>query len=165
MGVSPSTVKRSWCRWGRASRNEQDPRQWPHHPDDRTTRWLTTTYFDDDTIDVRLDNGGTRQFYWGDVCTRIPDQDSEGKWRVRAQRAGGRAAWEGYVRAGLPLRESGLLRLAMVDVQQGDGLILQTPDDKIIFIDGGDNKLFARFVAAAFPGQQRGETRCSGCPS
>jgi glyoxylase-like metal-dependent hydrolase (beta-lactamase superfamily II) len=45
----------------------------------------------------------------------------------------------------------------MVDVQQGDGLILQTPNDKVVFIDGGDNKLFARFVAGAFPGTSDGE--------
>ncbi|MCX2934722.1 hypothetical protein ORI20_31105 [Mycobacterium sp. CVI_P3] len=116
-----------------------------------------TTYFDDDIIDVRLDDGSTRQFYWGDECSRLPDEDVDGKWRVRAQRAGGGPGVEGYVRAKTGLRESGLLRLAMVDVQQGDGLILQTPDDKVVFIDGGDNKLFARFVAAAFPGSSDGE--------
>jgi hypothetical protein len=43
----------------------------------------------------------------------------------------------------------------MVDVQQGDGMVLETPPDehdetRIVFIDGGDNKLFARHVAARF---------------
>lgn len=110
-----------------------------------------TTYFDDDVIDVRLDDGTTAQFYWGDVCTRLPGDDVDDKWRVIAQRAGGGPRVEGFVKANTKLREEGLLRLAMVDVQQGDGLILQTPDNKVMFIDRGDNKLFARFVAAAFP--------------
>lgn len=52
-------------------------------------------------------------------------------------------------------REQGVLKFSMVDVQQGDGMILETPPDendqtRIIFIDGGDNKLFARHVAARF---------------
>jgi hypothetical protein len=82
----------------------------------------------------------------------------EGKSRVRAQRAGGGPSVEGFVRADIPLRHSGL-RLAMVDVQQGDGLMLQTPDHKVVFIDGGDNKLFARFVAAAFRYERRAAGR------
>src|SRR5215217_8105541 len=109
-------------------------------------------YFDDDIIDVRRDDGTTVQFYWGDECRRLANKDVDGKWRVVARRAGGGPTVEGFVRPNTPLRDEGLLRLAMVDVQQGDGLILQTPDDKVMFIDGGDNKLFARFVASAFAG-------------
>ncbi len=63
---------------------------------------------------------------------------------------------EGTVR-GRPFRtrEKGVLKFSMVDVQQGDGMILETPPDenhetKIIFIDGGDNKLFARHAAARY---------------
>ena len=55
----------------------------------------------------------------------------------------------GFVR-GTPFRDSGVLGMSMVDVQQGDGLILETPNGKTIFIDGGDNKLFARHAAARF---------------
>jgi hypothetical protein len=56
-------------------------------------------------------------------------------------------------------REKGVLRFSMVDVQQGDGIVLETPPDendqtKIVFIDGGDNKLFARHVAARFQHRQ-----------
>ena len=52
-------------------------------------------------------------------------------------------------------REKGVLKLSMVDVQQGDGMVIETPPDendqtRIVFIDGGDNKLFARHVAARF---------------
>jgi glyoxylase-like metal-dependent hydrolase (beta-lactamase superfamily II) len=43
----------------------------------------------------------------------------------------------------------------MIDVQQGDGMVLETPPDendetRIVFIDGGDNKLFACHVAARY---------------
>jgi beta-lactamase superfamily II metal-dependent hydrolase len=110
------------------------------------------SYFDDDIVDLRLDDGTTQQFFWGDACVRLPDQDQNGRLRIRIQRPGGLPGVEGFVRDTTKLRDSGLLRLAMIDVQQGDGLILQTPDDKIVFIDGGDNVLFARFVAAAFSG-------------
>jgi hypothetical protein len=67
---------------------------------------------------------------------------------------------EGTVR-GRPFRgrEKGVLRFSMVDVQQGDGLVLETPPDendqtRIVFIDGGDNKLFARHVAARYRHRQ-----------
>lgn len=58
---------------------------------------------------------------------------------------------------GQPFRDrtKGVLRLSMVDVQQGDGLILETPPDadderQVVFVDGGENQLFARHVAARF---------------
>ncbi len=38
----------------------------------------------------------------------------------------------------------------MVDVQQGDGLVIETPSGKIMLVDGGDNELFARHVAARY---------------
>ncbi len=63
---------------------------------------------------------------------------------------------EGTVK-GKPFRgpEQGVLKFSMVDVQQGDGMIFEMPPDenhrsKIVFIDGGDNKLFARHAAARF---------------
>lgn len=58
--------------------------------------------------------------------------------------------FEGFVRGDPRLRATGVLGLSMVDVQQGDGLILQTPAGQVVFIDGGDNKLFARHAAARF---------------
>ncbi|MCB1037617.1 MAG: competence protein, partial [Acidobacteria bacterium] len=56
----------------------------------------------------------------------------------------------GFIPANAPLRDQGVLKLSMVDVQQGDGMILETPGGKVVFIDGGDNKLFARHAAARF---------------
>jgi beta-lactamase superfamily II metal-dependent hydrolase len=59
--------------------------------------------------------------------------------------------------AGRPFRgpTPGVLKFSMIDVQQGDGMVLETPPDenhqtRIILIDGGDNKLFARHIAARY---------------
>jgi hypothetical protein len=69
-------------------------------------------------------------------------------------------ALEGTVK-GRPFRghDKGVLKFSMVDVQQGDGMVLETPPDeddqtRLIFIDGGDNKLFARHVAARYRHRQ-----------
>jgi hypothetical protein len=56
----------------------------------------------------------------------------------------------GFVKGDLPVRDEPILTFSMIDVQQGDGLILQTPGGQIVLIDGGDNSLFARHAAARF---------------
>lgn len=52
----------------------------------------------------------------------------------------------------LPADRVDVLRIVFVDVQQGDGAVMQTPKGRLITLDGGDNQLFARFLAARFPG-------------
>jgi len=56
------------------------------------------------------------------------------------------------VEVSLPADQVKVLKLDFVDVQQGDGALLETPDGKTITIDGGDIQLFARYLAARFPG-------------
>lgn len=43
-----------------------------------------------------------------------------------------------------------VLKIDFVDVQQGDGAVIETPEGKVILIDGGDNQLFARYLANRF---------------
>ena len=62
---------------------------------------------------------------------------------------------KGSVKGRLPTQEVRPLHFMMVDVQQGDGMVMITPAGKKIFIDGGDNKLFARFVANRFRGTSK----------
>ena len=57
----------------------------------------------------------------------------------------------------LKFRDTGILKFSMVDVQQGDGMVLESPSGKIVLIDGGDNKLFARHLAARFRHRQSSE--------
>lgn len=46
--------------------------------------------------------------------------------------------------------KSKVLKVDFVDVQQGDGSVIVTPAGKVILIDGGDNQLFARYLAGRF---------------
>jgi beta-lactamase superfamily II metal-dependent hydrolase len=51
-----------------------------------------------------------------------------------------------------PASEVKVLKVDFVDVQQGDGTLIETPGGKTITLDGGDNQLFARYLAARYPG-------------
>lgn len=48
------------------------------------------------------------------------------------------------------IEDSTVLKVDFVDVQQGDGSVIMTPKGKTILIDGGDNQLFARYLAGRF---------------
>jgi len=43
-----------------------------------------------------------------------------------------------------------VLKVNFVDVQQGDGAVIESPDGKVILVDGGDNQMFARYLAGRF---------------
>jgi beta-lactamase superfamily II metal-dependent hydrolase len=47
---------------------------------------------------------------------------------------------------------SRVLKLDFVDVQQGDASVIETPSGRVVLIDGGDNQLFARYLANRFRG-------------
>lgn len=49
-------------------------------------------------------------------------------------------------------KDSEILKIDFVDVQQGDGAVIETPKGKVLLIDGGDNQLFARYLANRFRG-------------
>ncbi|MGB8195131.1 MAG: MBL fold metallo-hydrolase [Chitinophagaceae bacterium] len=49
-----------------------------------------------------------------------------------------------------PIEDRDVLQVSFVDVQQGDGCIVETPDGKVLLIDGGENQMFARYLAARF---------------
>jgi hypothetical protein len=49
-----------------------------------------------------------------------------------------------------PRRQNEVLKVNFVDVQQGDGAVIESPQGKIMLVDGGDNQLFARYLAARF---------------
>jgi beta-lactamase superfamily II metal-dependent hydrolase len=48
--------------------------------------------------------------------------------------------------------KSTILKVDIVDVQQGDGAVIETPSGKVMLIDGGDNQMFARYLASRFRG-------------
>lgn len=108
-------------------------------------------YLDDDIVDLRRDDGSSWQYYWGDPLQRVPSKDTAKAIRVRMIGRTGRVD-EGYIKQEAALRTTPVTRFSMIDVQQGDGMILETPAGKVLFIDSGEIKLFARHVAARFPG-------------
>ena len=87
---------------------------------------------------------------FGDKVDVLQEGSGSARSRIRALELFDGSV-EGTVK-GKPFRssEKGVLKFSMVDVQQGDGMILESPSGKIVFIDGGDNKLFARHAAARF---------------
>jgi hypothetical protein len=52
----------------------------------------------------------------------------------------------------VPVAQSTVLKVNFVDVQQGDGSVIETPRGRLILVDGGDNQLFARYLANRFRG-------------
>ena len=109
-----------------------------------------------------------RTMAWGDEVTVIdetPDHVEIESAVFRAQPDGSvlpemrrgfivptRASGVSPVEATRPLAENEVLRVNFVDVQQGDGAVIESPDGKVILVDGGDNQLFARYLAGRFRG-------------
>jgi hypothetical protein len=50
----------------------------------------------------------------------------------------------------IPRAQSRVLKVNVVDVQQGDGAVIESPDGKVILVDGGDTQMFARYLAARY---------------
>ncbi|WP_211114943.1 MBL fold metallo-hydrolase [Azospirillum brasilense] len=62
-----------------------------------------------------------------------------------------------------PRASSKVLKVNFVDVQQGDGAVIESPDGKIILVDGGDNQMFARYLAARYRGSSRDQPKRIDC--
>jgi len=58
-----------------------------------------------------------------------------------------------------PISNKKVMAVSVVDVQQGDGSVIETPKGKIILIDGGDNQMFARYLAARYSGSSKDNPR------
>ena len=113
---------------------------------------MAVQYIDDDFVAVyrgpRKASGRRVTLAFGDPVEVLSIENGWTKVRVTTYFD---KPFEGFIQGeNVALRDDGVLRLSMVDVQQGDGLVLETPAGEIMFIDGGDNKLFARHVAARF---------------
>lgn len=62
-----------------------------------------------------------------------------------------------------PLVQKDVLMVSFVDVQQGDGCVIETPKNKVILVDGGENQLFARYLAARYPGTSSADPKAVDC--
>lgn len=72
----------------------------------------------------------TRFLLWGDGVRLLPDAPEQGRRRVRARGA------SGWVRES-DLGGEPLLEVYFIDVGQGDGVLVRTPDFRHLLIDGG----------------------------
>lgn len=104
-------------------------------------------YIQEDLVTVKTGEKSKVVLAWGDPVEVLGY--ANGRTQVRVHGRGART-FTGTVRGKLPTQKKGVLHFSMIDVQQGDGMIMETPLGKKIFIDGGDNKLFARFAAARY---------------
>ena len=62
-----------------------------------------------------------------------------------------------------PRNQNDVLKVNVVDVQQGDGAVIEAPDGKVILVDGGDNQMFARYLAGRFRGTTAAKPREIDC--
>jgi beta-lactamase superfamily II metal-dependent hydrolase len=135
-----------------------------------------------DLADVFLKPGRKellRTVAWGDEITVLKQTEArvEVQAQVYEQDAGGTPVprlTTGYIEpsksSGIkasqvvrPREENDVLRVNFVDVQQGDGAVIESPDGKVILVDGGDNQLFARYLAARFAGSTAARPKAIEC--
>jgi len=62
-----------------------------------------------------------------------------------------------------PRSQNDVLKVNFIDVQQGDGAVIEAPDGRVILVDGGDNQLFARYLAGRFRGTSATRPRDIEC--
>ncbi|HEX5787862.1 MAG TPA: MBL fold metallo-hydrolase [Woeseiaceae bacterium] len=114
---------------------------------------MPTKFVGNDFIDLHKDPDGrsavVAAMAFGDAVEILDEQDGWLKLRALTVFDGDTEGWADNSPP-LSLRDEGIVKFSMVDVQQGDGMVLETPSGRIVLIDGGDNKLFARHVAARF---------------
>lgn len=107
-------------------------------------------YVDHDTVRVWKTADGQRSLsdlmvvlYRGDDVEVLERQPTATKVRLGPGR-------EGWVRASLRTTTTPPLAFAFIDVGQGDACLVTTPTGHRILVDGGENKLAARYLAARF---------------
>jgi beta-lactamase superfamily II metal-dependent hydrolase len=63
----------------------------------------------------------------------------------------------------IPKDQNQVMKVNFIDVQQGDGAVIESPDGKVILVDGGDNQLFARYLAGRFRGTSPADPKVIDC--
>lgn len=104
----------------------------------------------DDLVRVWHDKNGSGsdenllvQLYFGDD---ILEAKADGD-HTRVLLVGNRYGW---VKGKLSLSKRPPLALAFIDVGQGDACLMTTPNGRTVLVDGGENQMAARYLAARF---------------
>ena len=120
---------------------------------------------------VKQDSGATILLAWGDSVQVVSTTASEftvevPDWLEQPDGSFKRVTSTGKLKrkirvdgqdreVALPADQVEVLKLSFVDVQQGDGTLIQTPKGRLITLDAGMNQLFARFLASRYPGTSK----------
>ena len=107
---------------------------------------MAVEYIKEDLVSVRTGNRRTI-LAWGDPIEILGKEGKKTRVRVLGHMGD---SFEGLITGTPKTQPESVLKFSMVDVPQGDGMVLETPQGKVILIDGGDNKLFARYLAARY---------------
>lgn len=106
-------------------------------------------FIDNDVATVWKDRSAPRRgdnllavLFWGDELQVIGSEDDYSHVDI----GGGRQGWIRNLR----VRAQGLLECAFIDVGQGDACLVTTPNRSRILVDGGENKLAARYLASRY---------------
>jgi beta-lactamase superfamily II metal-dependent hydrolase len=76
---------------------------------------------------------------WGDWLRILPDAGREGWIKIHARKT------DGWVKAE-ELQRKRLLEVVFVDIGQGDGALISTPDDRHLIVDAGQEDNMYRFL-------------------
>lgn len=108
---------------------------------------------------------------WGDVVEEVSADDKKIEVRVwtadHPDHQVAAAAKTGFIKIPkgktadevLSAQPPAILKLNFVDVQQGDACVIESPAGKVVLVDGGENQMFARYLAARFRGSTEAKPR------
>ena len=92
---------------------------------------MADDYISAETVEIKFANGKKRELLWGDLCRNVVITGSEAEVTARGKR--------GKIPASA-LGGKSLLEFYFIDVGQGDGVLIKTPDNRHILIDAGFNR-------------------------
>jgi beta-lactamase superfamily II metal-dependent hydrolase len=92
--------------------------------------------------------------FWGDTLSLADSAAKSVKLTKREWQAETKAfalnTYDCPLPEGLQFRDDGVLRARFIDVGQGDAAMVQTPEDRLILIDGGEDEHLLRYLNTAF---------------
>ena len=98
------------------------------HPDSEATMFLYVNKWKSSLHDKQDGGNLITELIWGDRVKVLEESGADARCKVR-----GETGWMKREDLG----ETGLLEIYIIDVRQGDGVLIKTPDDKWHMIDAG----------------------------